>query len=284
MLLPSNLLGICFALTSAFIWGGGDFSGGLASRKNSSYQVLVLSGISGAVALLLVYLLLWKEPFPSLNSIGWAVLAGLAGTVGLTSLYRALSLGYTAVVAPTSAVICASLPVIFTLFTAGLPGWPRLAGFVFALAGIWLVSASHSADVSHVSRQGFLLACLAGTSFGCFFILLAQVENGSIFFPLLISRAIELAAGLLVLWLSRSSIPGWKDNPVALLAGVLDVAGNVFYLLAKQFTSLDVAAVLASLYPASTVILAGLVLKEKVSLRQWGGVGLCLLAITLITI
>ena len=118
MLIPSNILGICFALTSAFIWGGGDFSGGLASRKSSPYQVLVLSGLSGALALALVYLLIWKEPMPSLHSIGWAALAGLAGTVGLASLYRALSLGHTAVVAPTSAVICATLPVIFTITTS----------------------------------------------------------------------------------------------------------------------------------------------------------------------
>ena len=280
----SNLMGIFFALTSALIWGGGDFSGGLASRKSSPYQVLALSGISGGLALLLVYLLAWKEPYPSPNSMGWAVLAGLAGTVGLASLYRALSLGHTAVVAPTSAVICASLPVIFTIFTAGLPGVPRLAGFVFALGGIWLVSASHSVETGRVSRQGFLLAILAGISFGFFFILLAQVDNGSVFFPLLISRAIELSAALLVLALSRARLPGWKENPVALLAGVLDVGGNVFYLLAKQYTSLDVAAVLASLYPASTVILAGLILKEKMSIRQWGGVVLCLLAIMLITV
>jgi len=283
MLFPTNLLGMFFALTSAFVWGGGDFSGGLATRKSSPYQVLVLSGFAGALGLVL-YLLVWREALPSLNSVGWAALAGLAGTVGLASLYRALSLGHTAVVAPTSGVICASLPVLFSIFTVGLPGLARLSGFGFALSGIWLVSASSETNAGRVSREGLLLACLAGVNFGLFFILLAQVERGSVFFPLLISRIVELAAVLLVLAFSRSPLPSVKDNPIALLAGVLDVGGNVFYLLAKQFTSLDVAAVLASLYPASTVMLAGIILKEKVSLRQWAGVMLCLLAIALITV
>jgi drug/metabolite transporter (DMT)-like permease len=279
----SNLLGIIFALTSAVVWGGGDFSGGLASRRSTPYQVLFLSGPLG-VLMLFIFAFVWRESMPSLGGITWAVLAGVVGTVGLASLYRALSLGHTAVVAPTSAVICAVLPVLFSIFTAGLPGFLRLAGFAIALAGIWLVAQPATGDGGRVSRQGFLLACLAGVSFGSFFILLGLVERGSVFFPLAAARSVELILAVGLLLVTRSHIPGWKENPIAVLAGLLDVGGNVFYMLARQLTSLDVAAVLASLYPASTVMLAGWVLKEKVSPRQWLGVGLCLAAIALITI
>ena len=273
MPIAPGFLGIILALTSALVWGGGDFSGGLASRRSTSYQVLMLLGA-----------FLWKESLPGMPSVGWAVLAGLVGTIGLTSFYRALSLGHTAVVAPTSAVLCAILPVLFSIFTSGLPGLPRLLGFVLALVGIWLVSQPAVGESGRLSRQGFLLTILAGVCFGFFFIFLAQVEHGSVFYPLVAARGIELLLALLVLALGRTRLVGWRENPIALLAGLLDAGGNILYMAARQFTTLDVVAVLASLYPASTVILAGWLLKEKVSLKQWLGVALCLAAIVLITI
>ena len=283
MPLASNLLGIVFALTSAIVWGGGDFSGGLASRRITPYQVMVLASPIG-LGLLLLCAFLWRESLPSLNGTGWAVLAGLAGTVGLTALYRALSMGHTAVVGPTSAVLCAVLPVLFSIFTVGMPGLLRLVGFGVALAGIWLVAQPAAGSDRRISRQGFLLACLAGIGFGFFFILLGQVEHGSVFYPLVAARGIESLAALVMVMVTGTRLPAWKENRVAQLAGLLDAGGNIFYMLARQLTSLDVAAVLASLYPASTVILAGIVLKEKVSARQWLGVGLCLAAIALITL
>lgn len=283
MLLPSNLLGIACALTSALIWGAGDFNGGMASRRSHSIQVLVLSSFSGLI-ILVGCVVIWQESFPSLPSMLWAVAAGISGAIGIASLYRALSMGYTAVVAPTSAVISALLPVLFSIWLDGLPGVLKLVGFGLALLGIWFVSQSPSDKTGGITRQAFLLACLAGVSFGGFFILVAQVEHGKVFTPLVISRLVALATGLILLWFNRIELPALNSNPTALFAGVLDVGGNIFYLLAKQYTRLDVAAVLSSLYPATTVLLARLLLKEKVFPRQWLGVGLCLAAIALITI
>ena len=282
MPLSTNLLGIFLALTSALIWGSGDFSGGLATRRNHQFHVLALSTFSGIVVLL-VFAGLWHEAPPSLGSDIWAMLAGIAGALGIAALYRGLSLGNTAIVAPTAAVIGAALPVGFGLLTSGMPAAPRLIGFVLAFLGIWLVSQS-SAPEKILLQRGFVLACLAGVSFGGFFIFIAQVENGKVFTPLVVSRIMEFATALVLLRLYRMPLPALNSNPIALLAGVLDVGGNIFYLLAKQYTRLEVAAVLASLYPVITVLLANLVLREKVSRSQWVGVGVCLAAITLITV
>jgi drug/metabolite transporter (DMT)-like permease len=282
MLLPVNLLGIFLALTSAFVWGSGDFSGGLATRRSHQFHVLALSTLSG-IFVLLVFAGLWREALPSLRSDIYAMLAGVSGALGIAALYRALSRGNTAIVAPTAAVIGAALPVGFGILTAGMPSVPRLVGFVLAFLGIWLVSQS-STPGKVVLRRDFALACMAGVSFGGFFILIAQVEAGKVFMPLVVSRCMEFATALVLLRLYRMPMPALNSNPTALLAGVLDVGGNIFYLLAKQYTRLEVAAVLASLYPVITVLLANLVLKERVSFSQWLGVGVCLAAITLITV
>jgi drug/metabolite transporter (DMT)-like permease len=282
MFLPANLLGILMALTSALIWGGGDFSGGLATRRNHQFHVLTLSSLSGIIVLL-VFAGLWREAPPSLHSNIWAMLAGVSGALGIAALYRALSLGNTAIVAPTAAVIGAVLPVGFGILTAGMPAAPRLVGFALAFVGIWLVSQSSTPRQVEL-RQGFVLACLAGVSFGGFFILIAQVEAGKVFTPLVVSRCMEFATALVLLRLYRMPLPALNSNPIALLAGVLDVGGNIFYLWAKQFTRLEVAAVLASLYPMITVLLASFILKEKVSPSQWLGILVCLIAIVLITI
>ena len=282
MFLSANLLGIFLALTSALVWGSGDFSGGLATRRNHQFHVLALSTLSGIVVLL-VFAGLWREALPSLRSDIYAMLAGVCGALGIAALYRALSLGNTAIVAPTAAVIGAALPVGFGILTAGMPAALRLVGFVLAFLGIWLVSQS-STPRKVVLQRGFALACLAGISFGGFFILIAQVEAGKVFTPLVVSRCMEFATALVLLRLYRMPMPALNSNPTALLAGALDVGGNIFYLLAKQYTRLEVAAVLASLYPVTTVLLANLVLKEKVLPSQWLGVGVCLAAIALITV
>ncbi len=282
MLLPANIIGVLFAITSAAIWGGGDFSGGLATRRSGQFQVLAVSALSGMV-LLLVCAALWGESFPAFSGLIWPMLAGASGAVGLACLYRALSMGHTASVAPTSAVIGAALPVVFGIFTQGMPAPLRLVGFGLAFAGIWLVARPATAETT-VSRQGFLLACAAGVGFGGFFILIAQGAADKVFTPLVIARGVTFCLALILLGASRQRFPSFTANPIALLAGVLDAGGNVFFLLARQFTRLDIAVVLSSLYPASTVILASLLLKEKASRAQWIGASLCLLAIVCITV
>lgn len=277
----SHVLGVLFALTSALVWGSGDFSGGLATRRGNQFHVLMVSTFSG-ILLLLLCAAAWGESLPGPRSTMWAALSGVAGALGLASLYRGLALGYAASVAPVAAVVSAALPVLFSVATEGVPAPARLAGLALALLGIWLVSAT-AGDASQ-GAGGIGLALLAGLGFGGFFILLGQVEPGMLFSPLVVARGVSFSVALLLLWGRRLPLPSLPRNPIAIVAGMLDAGGNVFYLLARQHTRLDVAAVLSSLYPVTTVLLAALVLKERVSPLQWLGAAVCLGAVVLIAL
>jgi drug/metabolite transporter (DMT)-like permease len=242
----------------------------------------MLAALSGMVVLV-VSAFIRGEGLPTGRSLLWGALAGSAGALGMAALYRALSMGHTASVAPTSAITCAALPVLFGMLTAGLPKVTQLIGFGTAFLGIWLLSRSPSAD-DKTFREGMVLAFLSGIGFGGFFIFIAQVEKGQVFVPVLVARTVTLGIALIMLRVNHLPLPRLTSNPIALLAGVLDTGGNIFYLLATQFTRLDIAALLSSFYPAGTVILASIILKEKVSSIQWAGMILCLLALTLIMV
>ena len=274
--------GIISALLSAGMWGGGDFSGGYASRKSHPFQILVIAAFAGVV--LLGVCALWQhETFPPLRGIIFSLLAGILGSIGIACLYSALSMGHTAIAASLAAVVGASLPALFTILVIGLPGRPQLLGFALALAGIWLVTQPAKGGTK-VSRQVIFLAILAGVGFAGFFILIAQVEPGWVFTPLIIARSMALITGLVMLFVRRLPLPSVVNNPVAVLAGVLDAGGNIFFVLAKELARLDIVVMLASLYPVVTVLLAVVILKEHVSRVQWIGAGLCVLAIALISI
>jgi len=283
---PFSLIGILSALTSAAVWGSGDFCGGLASRRGNQHQVLVIVTLAGVLLLALLTLLL-REALPT----GWALVqaagAGLAGGLGIVFLYRGLSIDRAATVAPVAAVITGTVPVLYGALSLGPPGGWQLAGFALALAGIYLVSQSSEADAggpSGGSRQGLLMAVLAGLGFGGFFVLLPASAPGQVFAPLLIARLASFGLALLLLAGRRAPLPNPLGHPLALAAGVLDAGGNIFYALAKQYTRSDVAAVLASFYPAATIALAAIVLKERVGRRQRVGAVLCLAAVVLIAV
>ena len=279
-MLSTNLLGALFALTSAATWGSGDFFGGQAARKSHQYQVLILASLSGMVVLV-VSAIIRGEGIPSGRSFFWGAMAGAAGALGMAALYHALSMGNTASVAPTSAITCATLPVLFGLITAGLPKPTQLGGFALAFVGIWLVSKSASAG-EKTFREGMVLSFLSGIGFGGFFIFISLVDKAQVFIPILAARTMTLGIALIMLRIHRIPMPRLTSNPIAILAGVLDTGGNIFYLLATQFTRLDIAAMLSSFYPAGTVILARVFLKEKVSPAQWTGMIVCLMALALI--
>ncbi len=280
-LISPQLLGALFALTSAVIWGSGDFSGGMAARRNHPVQVLTLASASGLLGLA-VLAVMRGEGFPSATGIAWAAAAGAAGALGIASLYRGLAIGNAAIVAPTAAVIGAFVPVLFDAVATGLPGLSQQLGFLLGLVGIWLVTQTSSTDQGR--RVGIGAAVLAGIGFGAFFVLIAQVENGIFFTPLVIAKGMSLLLALLLLAARRFSFPTPTANPLALLAGILDAGGNVFYLIAREYTRMDVAAVLSSMYPATTVILAALLLHERITRAQGIGVGICVGAIALIVL
>jgi drug/metabolite transporter (DMT)-like permease len=275
------MLGITLALVAATSWGAGDFLGGLASRKLNQFQVLLLTTYSSLLSLFLLAVI-WGEHFPSVNNIIMAVVAGLFGSLGLSSLYKGLSLGNAALVAPVAGVVGAIIPIIAGTFIEGLPGSLKLIGFVLSIAGIWLITRSKDGKGLMV-QEGLGLALLAGLGFGGYFVFIAQIEGEDVFAPLIFTKLTTLTLAFILLRVRNLSIPKPSASPVAIWSGFLDVGGSIFYLFATHFTRLDIAAILSSLYPAVTVLLSSIFLKEKLSSYQWVGVSLCIVAITLIT-
>lgn len=279
--MDSGSAAVLFGLASAFTWGGGDFCGGLAARRAPVVAVLILSGGAGLV-LITALALVFREAVPPTTALLWGTAAGSAGTLGLAMLYRGLAVGRASVVAPTSAVLSAVLPAVWSMYNEGLPDVLQLLGFVLALAGIWLVARTPGAGSA---SSGIGLALLAGVGFGVFFVLIDQAGENGTFWPLAAARAMTFTLTLVALLVQRVPL---RFDPallrVALLAGALDVGGNTFFVLAGQAGRLDIAAVLSSLYPASTVLLSRVVLHERITPLQVLGVVLALAAVALIAI
>src|SRR5579872_460253 len=275
-----TLATVVFGLAASLFWGSGDFNGGLASRRSNASSVVIAAYAIGFV-LLIVLALLWREPFPSTIDIMWGALAGLAGAIGLIAFYSALSIGRMGIAAPVSAILTASLPVLFSLFTAGLPTWLQLGGFILALIAIGLISRPERAKGR---PEGLGLAMLAGCGFGCFFILISRVTPTSTFWPLATARFTAVLFLLIVTLLRREpTLPKTTVVPFVVLAEVLDAIVNAFFVLATHNGRLDIAAVLSSLYPAATVLLAALVLRERVTRIQGIGILVALIAVPLIS-
>lgn len=278
----TNLAGILYAILAAGVWGSADFCGGLATRRLRPFQVITLTALSGAVVLTL---LAWLrgEAWPTPGGMAWAIAGGVLGGLGLAALYRGLSQGDASVVAPTAAVVGAIGPVLAGAILEGLPDTVQSAGLVVGLGGIWLVSGA-SLRRGGKPRAGFGMAVLAGIAFSGFLVAIAQVGEALIFTPLVLAKLASLAVGVVILAGQRLRLPPLRETPLALLAGFLDAGGNVLYLLARQYTRLDIAAVLASMYPASTVILAAIILHERIGWEQRAGLVLCLGALALIVL
>ena len=269
-----------FAIASAALYGAADFLGGMASRRASTMAVVVWSQAAGLVMLLLVLPLL-PDASPSRSDWFWGAVAGIAGSVGVGLLYRALAIGTMAVVAPTTAVCAVVIPVM-----AGLLAGERLAGLTIAgigLAVVAIVLVSQERGTTSVARKGIGIAFLSGVAIGFFFLALARTAPAAGMWPLVASRAISLVLfGGLGL---ATAQPMMMASPVARIAiggGVVDMAANALYLAATRYGALSIVVTLASLYPASTVILARVVLGERLSRWQIAGVVCALGAIALI--
>lgn len=274
-------LAVLFALSAAASWGSGDFTGGLVSRRVGPFHTVLISYSVGLFALVIVALAR-RESFPPVSDLIWGALAGLSGMVGLGFLLRGFVTGRMGIVAPVSAVLATAIPVVFSAFTEGLPPQLKLLGFGLAIVSIWLLSRRERFGAR---PAGLGMALLAGLGFGGFFVALGQVSESAVFWPLVAGR---LAACILMAALALSTrrpvIPAGLPWGLLVLAGMLDVAGNLFFLLALQLGRMDVTAVLGSLYPAVTAILARLITKEHMARLQVFGVALAVLAIVIITL
>jgi len=279
------MLSIFFGLTSAAVWGAGDFTGGMASRKTGVYRTVVYAEIIG-VSVLLIVALIVRQPIPAWNIWVLSMIAGAFGTTGLLLLYYSMTKGMMSIAAPVSALLAALLPVIIGLFTESLPTLLTFVGFAFALAAIWLISQGKDGVKNIFSHIADLrLPLLAGIGFGFYFVLIHAATRTDLLWPMTASRLGGMIILVLFMIFRRET---WKveGNAWSMIAlnGILDIGGNLFFILAGQAGRLDISAVLSSLYPGSTVILAWIFLKERLTHTQWIGIAAAMIAIILFTL
>ncbi len=275
-------MAIAYGLSSAIAWGAGDFSAGFASRKSGVVSVVLFSQLIGAGFLLLLAMI-FSPSLPPLRDMLLGGLAGVFGVLGLMALYEGLSRGRMGIVAPLSAIVTALIPIGFAFFNEGLPRLSQILGLGLALFSVWLLSFTKSEEKKHRFTE-FTLPLLAGIGFGLFFILIDTAIHTSVLWPLVGTRCVSLLM-MSILFISSSSarVPQKAQLSFIALAGICDVLGNMFFALATNMGRLDIAAMLSSLFPAATVTLAWLFLKEKLNRHQWCGVVVALAALFLIS-
>jgi drug/metabolite transporter (DMT)-like permease len=277
------------ALASALVYGAADFLGGFTSRRSNTVAITVVSQLAGLL-LLTVTLPLLPQASPDLRDHVWGGLAGLTGGGGVALLYYALSVGTMAIVAPITAVCAAMIPVMLAIALGERPGIGTIAGIALAIIAIWLVSRSNGSSLSRRSRdakadsaRSARLALMAGVAIGLFFFCLARPDREAGLWPLLAARLVSVPLfGLIAL------IGGWPlrmpaaVGATAVAGGALDMLANLLYLVATWYGPLAIVATLASLYPASTVLLARFTLGERLTRAQSVGVLCAIVAVVVI--
>lgn len=270
-------IGIGLALVAAIGYGASDFIGGLTARRVSPWAVALAGQLAGGVVMLGAGLVLPGRADPS--DFGWALIAGLGSAMGAVFLYRGLARGRMGVVAPISGVGAALVPVFIGLLLGERLGASTWVGIVVALPGIYFVSGD-VADGSGRPWGGVVDGALAGLGFGLLFVALAQVPGSAGVLPLAVNQGVGAVLILLAAHLVRQPwIPpdpsGRRVACWGALSGLLGAAGTAAFLVANHSADLAVVGVLASLYPAVTVLFATTVLREPLRLRQGLGLLVC---------
>lgn len=277
--IPYHFVPASSALAATFAWGMSDFVGGYASRKANAFLLTTVTHLSGTVLMLLLALA-FHSTFPAKQNLQWAVGAGLFGGFALAVFYRALSAGNMGLTAPVSAVLGAGIPTIFGFFTQGFPGAVQIAGFALAGVGIWLISRSED---SGGHPKGIGMAMIAGFGFAGYFLCIHQAGEGSVFWLAGTSRFVSLITTGAIVLATRQFGPIDRAGVAwGLGAGVLDISGSALFIVASQRGRLDAAVVISSLYPAITVLLARVFLKEHFSRWRMVGMVAALVAVPLV--
>lgn len=271
-----------FGLLSAASWGGSDFAGGWGARRASSLLITASGQIVSLAALLVVCLVL-RLTVPAASYLIYSAIGGFEGAIALAVFYRALSMGAMGLTAALTGLMTALIPVLFELFHAGWPSPLTLIGLAMGLAAIWMISHTPTKEGASTSRHALLLGAAAGIGFGAQLILFKMAAAGGVLWSLTSGRIAGVAAIVLVVAIAPPKAP-WRGFWIAgIVSGSLDTVGNLFYMLTSQLGRLDVAAVICSLYPAGTILLAGIILRERPTKRQMAGMGLALAAVALLS-
>ena len=278
-------MAVLLGLASAVVYGASDFLGGLTTKRSSAYAVVVWSRFAGLL-MLAAGVVLTGEAMPRGSDLAWGALGGLGGGSGVVLLYRGLARGRMSIVAPTAAVGGATIPVLTGLLLGERPPALALGGVMLAIAAIALVSSSPdgTADPADARRlpPGLLEGVGAGLGFALFFVCLDQTSGTADLWPLLAARVSIAVAGIAGIATRSSLRPAAGSAGWVIAVGVLDMAANLLYIMATRHGLLSVVAVLVSLYPASTLVLARLVLKERMTGVQLGGLAAAAAGVALI--
>lgn len=278
----SGLLG----LVAAGFWGVGDFSGGMGVKTaggggGAALRVVIFSHITSFSVLLIAAFAL-GEPFPHGRLLVWGLSAGVVCGLSLSAFYIALSRGAMGASAAISGLLAAAIPAVVSMAADGTPGWRKGIGFLVVGAAIWMIAAG---DAAHEDASTTWLAIGAGVGFGVYFVALKYAGAGGVVWPMATARMGSISACALILLGLRGvgtvqisrRVVGW-----VLSTAVFDTSGNLIFIAATKAGRLDVAAVLASLYPASTILLAAWVMKERPTRRQGWGMVVAVVAVVLI--
>jgi drug/metabolite transporter (DMT)-like permease len=270
-------------LLSAASWGGSDFAGGWGARRASTLLITASGQIVSLAGLLLICLVL-RLALPGTSYLVYAAIGGFEGAIALAVFYRALAMGAMGLTAALTGLMTGLIPVLYELFHHGWPSAITLVGLAIGLTAIWLISHSPSRDGADTPRRALVLGASAGVGFGAQLILFKAAAAGGVLWALTSGRIAGVAAILLVVAVAPPKGP-WRGFWLAgIVSGSLDAVGNLFYMLASQLGRLDVAAVISSMYPAGTILLAGIILREHPTRRQVAGIGLALAAVAMLSL
>ena len=273
---------IVLALASAVVYGTADFLGGLASRRVAAVVVTLVSQAAGLVSLLVVLPFAHGDGLIGAD-LAWGAAGGMAGAIALVCFYWALAAGTMSVVAPLTAVVSAVVPVVTGLALGERPSAWALGGVALALPAIALIARETAGSHRRATRNVLLAAFAAGAGFGFFFVALARTSGDTGLWPLVAARAASISLLAVVVAVSGHRPASARPALAMILtAGVLDTTANALYLAAANRGLLSLVAVIAALYPASTVVLARVVLGERVQRWQLGGFALAAVAVTLV--
>ena len=277
-----------FGLISAATWGGSDFVGGVGARRAPALLIVA----TGHIVSLIVLLAICREmqvAIPGRAYMTYAALGGFEGSLALALFYRALAMAPMGLTAALTGLLTALVPVVFSLLHNGLPTPLTCIGLAAGCVAIWLITRSPAPKGPGVKETptppaALLLGSLAGVGFGTQLILFKMASGGGILWAMTSARTAGVLALLLFLAMMPPKAPWRGFWLTGILAGTLDTLGNFFYIQATRFGRLDVAALICSLYPAGTILLATMVLREWPTRRQMAGIGLALAAVGLLSV
>jgi drug/metabolite transporter (DMT)-like permease len=275
---------VFLALAAALTYGTADFCGGMATKRTvSSWPVVVVSQLVG-LGVVLCLLPLVHGSGPNLHDLTWGAGGGMVGGIALLAFYRALSVGTMSIVAPVTATLSAVVPVVAGLtFFSERPGTAAIVGIVAALAAVALFGVPAEGVAIGSREASMLLAVVAGAGFGLFFICLDRTSGHSGLWPLVAARATSTTVlGLAALAGGHRLAVTGTARSLALVAGIFDSSANALFLVATHRGLLTIVSVLTSLYPGSTIVLAYIVLGERLRPPHLIALAVATLAVALI--